>query len=115
MISDDFRKEEKTLGDEKKEFDSKIKLFEDKRKTLVDRLDSELYQQYMTIMKSTGGLAVVQTQSEVCLGCHTNIPPQLYNDIRSTSDIYTCYHCNRFLYYTDVADASRDKESGDQT
>ncbi|TNF52521.1 hypothetical protein EP227_07200, partial [bacterium] len=82
---------------------------------LIDKLDKELYQQYMTIMKSTGGVAVVQTQNEVCLGCHTNIPPQLYNDIRNTSDIYTCYHCNRFLYFSVSAVASEVKESSDQT
>ncbi|HDZ61538.1 MAG TPA: hypothetical protein ENH40_00120, partial [Nitrospirae bacterium] len=43
-------------------------------------------------------------RKEICKGCNTNIPPQLYNDIRSNKDdIFTCYYCSRFLFYSDAS------------
>ncbi len=98
---EDFRKDEKNLEQKKSELFSRMEIYKIKRKDLVNRIDQELYEQYMVIMKSSGGVAVVRTKNEVCLGCHTNIPPQLYNDIKSSQDIFTCYNCNRFLFYTE--------------
>jgi predicted nucleic acid-binding Zn-ribbon protein len=98
-----FNQEEKVLENEKRELHSKMEKYKAKRQDLVNKTDKELYEKYMSIMKNSGGVAVVQTKNEVCFGCHTNIPPQLYNDIKSGSDIFTCYHCNRFLFYKDEA------------
>ncbi|MBI4838497.1 MAG: hypothetical protein HY806_05025 [Nitrospirae bacterium] len=33
------------------------------------------------------------------MGCHTNIPPQLFNDIKDNDDILTCCYCHRMLYH----------------
>jgi hypothetical protein len=94
-----FKQEEKKLEEEKKRLRSEIELQRGRRKEIVKGLDEEIYDKYMQLLKIAGGKAVVQTKNEVCLGCNTNIPPQLYNDIKSNKDIYTCYYCNRFLYY----------------
>jgi predicted nucleic acid-binding Zn-ribbon protein len=96
---ENFKHEEKLLEEDKNRLHSEMEVFKIKRKDLAKIVDEEIYEKYMNLIKSSGGLAVVQTQGEICLGCHTNIPPQLYNDIRSTQDIFTCYHCNRFLFY----------------
>jgi len=98
---EEFKKEEKNLEQKKSELFSKMEIYKIKRNDLVNRIGLEIYEQYMVIMKSAGGVAVVRTQNEICMGCHTNIPPQLYNDIKNTNDIFTCYHCNRFLFYVD--------------
>jgi len=58
-----------------------------------------------------GGLAVVQVENEICLGCNTNIPPQLYNDIKETSKTYTCYYCKRFLYYQEPPAADENPQA----
>jgi len=101
---EDFSQKEKALEVEKKKLYSEMETQKAKRKDLVVRIDKEIYEKYMNIINSAGGLAVVQTQEEVCLGCHTNIPPQLYNDIKNGRDIFTCYHCNRFLFYSPDSD-----------
>ncbi len=86
-----------------------------KRKNLVSKIDEEIYERYMNIMKSAGGVAVVQTQNEVCLGCNTNIPPQLYNDIKNDHGIFSCYHCNRFLFYFTPGESTVENDSPEAT
>ncbi len=96
---EDFKQQEKTLEEEKKRLHSEMETYKTKRKDFVAQIDGEIYEQYMNLLKKMGGLAVVQTEKEVCLGCNTNIPPQLYNDIKKNENIFICYFCNRFLYY----------------
>ena len=45
------------------------------------------------------GMAVVPVQQEVCMGCHLNIPPQLYNELRRYDELRFCPHCNRIIYW----------------
>ena len=87
-----------------------------------DKLDPKTYDRYMKLLRKLGGLAVVEVENEICLGCNTNIPPQLYNDIIKGEDVYTCFFCNRLLYYKDdtpnsssqeVAQASNDREEAE--
>ena len=96
---EEFKKQEALVEEEKKKLNSEIEMCKAKRDEFATRIDKDLYDQYMQKFKRLGGLAVVQVENEVCLGCNTNIPPQLYNDIKETSKTYTCYYCKRFLYY----------------
>ncbi len=96
---DEFKKQEKIIEEEKNRLNSEIEVYKARRNDFVTRIDKELYDQYMQKFDRLGGLAVVQVRNEICLGCNTNIPPQLYNDIKETGKTYTCYYCKRFLYY----------------
>jgi predicted nucleic acid-binding Zn-ribbon protein len=96
---DDFKQQEKILEEEKKKFHTEMEMNKAKRKDFVSRIEKETYNQYMTLLNRLGGLAVVPASNEVCLGCHYNIPPQLYNDIKKNDDLYNCFYCKRFLYY----------------
>lgn len=96
---DEFKKQERILDEEKNALYKEMEFYKTRRKDFVSRIDEELYGHYMNLLKKFEGLAVVPVENEVCLGCNTNIPPQLYNDIKEDKDIYTCYYCKRFLYY----------------
>ncbi len=96
---EDLKQQEKSFEEEKTKFHAEMEMFKTKRKEFVARIDSDLYEQYMNLLKRLGGVAVVQTRNEICLGCNTNIPPQLYNDIKKNEHIFNCYYCKRFLYY----------------
>jgi len=98
-VEEEFKRHEIELDEERKALYREIDLYKIQRKGLVARIDEELYSHYMNLIKRYEGVAVVRVEDEVCLGCNTNIPPQLYNDIREDKDIYTCYYCKRFLYY----------------
>ena len=69
------------------------------RKTLVDSIESSLYNQYMSILRTARGLAVVEAKNEICQGCNIHIPPQLFVEIKSTDEIMQCPQCRRILFY----------------
>jgi len=96
---EEFKRHERILDEEKKALYQEMEIYKTRRKDFVARIDGELYEHYMNLLKKFEGLAVVPVENEVCLGCNTNIPPQLYNDIKENKDIFTCYYCKRFLYY----------------
>ncbi len=109
-VEDEFKQQEKVLEEEKKKLHSDMEMLKAKREDFAARIDEEDYNRYMNLLKRSGGEAVVRTKNEICLGCNTNIPPQLYNDIKKDEDVYNCYYCKRFLYYKEEPVTS-DKES----
>lgn len=98
----EFNKQEKLISEEKNKLESELEKLRARRKDFASRIDDDIYTRYKTLLERLGGLAVVETKNEICFGCNTNIPPQLYNDIKETGDIHNCYYCRRFLYYNDA-------------
>lgn len=45
------------------------------------------------------GMAVVPAQGEVCMGCHMNIPAQLFNELLRFEELKFCPHCHRIIYW----------------
>ncbi len=69
------------------------------RNDLLKEIDSSLINKYNIIRERRGGLAVVPVKNGICQGCHINIPPQMFNEIRKNGDIKNCPSCSRFLYW----------------
>jgi predicted nucleic acid-binding Zn-ribbon protein len=111
---EDFKKQEKLIEEEKNRLIMDIDKVKAKRNDFATRIDKDIYDQYMQKVDRLGGLAVVQVKNEICLGCNTNIPPQLYNDIKETDRTYTCYFCKRFLYYLEPPPADENPQSATQ-
>ncbi len=64
-------------------------------------VDTALLARYDAIRKKRG-VALVPVQNGTCRGCHMNLPPQLYNMLRSRQiDIETCPSCYRLVYAPD--------------
>lgn len=104
-VKDDLAIQEKAIEEEKKELLSGIEAEKAKRKDIADRISEDNYKHYKNLLERSGGLAVVRTENEICFGCNTNIPPQLYNDIKKNEDIYTCFYCKRFIYFREASPA----------
>ncbi|MBI4683253.1 MAG: hypothetical protein HY757_09170 [Nitrospirae bacterium] len=96
---DAFNQQEKVLGEEQKKLQAELETEKAKRKDFVLRIDKGIYTQYINLLKRFGDKAVVETRNEICLGCNTNIPPQLFNDIKKNDNLYSCFFCKRFLYF----------------
>ena len=77
-----------------------------RRDDLEKAIDPKMLKQYQTLLEKRGGIAVVYVKKEVCQGCHMNIPPQLFNQVQKSEQIFTCPHCNRILV---PFDESREK------
>jgi len=95
---EEYKLQEKILGEEQEKLNAELETEKAKRKDFVSRLDDEDYTQYMNLLKRYGDKVVVETRNEICLGCNTNIPPQLFNDIKKGDVLYNCFFCKRFLY-----------------
>ena len=62
-------------------------------------LITDQYLGYVELMKSLNALAVTEVRDEVCQGCHMNIPPQLFVEIKKKDKLIQCPQCRRILYY----------------
>ncbi len=71
----------------------------DKRTAAVKEIDKELYNLYFKILTAKGDTALVEAKDEICQGCHMNIPPQLFVEIKKCEKIIQCPQCNRILYW----------------
>lgn len=100
---EELKQQEKLLGEEQRILQEELEKHKGKRDEFASRIDREYYNQYMVLLKRLGDKAVVETKNEICLGCNTNIPPQLYNDIRKSEKIYNCFYCKRYLYFVEPA------------
>ncbi|MBI5676586.1 MAG: hypothetical protein HZC48_12330 [Nitrospirae bacterium] len=96
---DELKKHEKELEDEKEKLNREIGLHKAERKNMVSGINEDIYREYMEKLKRPGGLAIAQAENGICQGCNTNIPPQLYNEIRMNDKVMKCFYCKRFLYY----------------
>jgi hypothetical protein len=61
----------------------------------------DLLETYVRVGERVGRPAMAPADDAVCLGCHLNIPPQLYNEIQRYDSLKFCPHCQRILYWED--------------
>ncbi|GAB6909439.1 conserved hypothetical protein [Desulfosarcina cetonica] len=57
------------------------------------------------VRETVRGMAVVPAQGETCMGCHMNIPAQLFNELRRYDEIRFCPHCRRIIYWKEKENA----------
>lgn len=87
------------LDKEALKFREELDLLKKDRGDLVSQLDAGTYNLYMNILKHGRGVAVVEARDEICQGCHLHIPPQMFVELKSNSEITNCPQCRRILYY----------------
>ncbi len=78
----------------------------EKRSSLIGGVSPNIFKSYERILSVRDGIGVAQVVEQTCQACHQIIPPQMYYNIRTTDEIFTCPHCNRYLYFIDVPDES---------
>ena len=87
------------LEAEVKKLRDELDLLKKERAGLVSQLDGGTYTLYMNILKHGRGVAVVEARDEFCLGCNLHIPPQMFVELKSNSEVTHCPECRRILYY----------------
>ncbi|CCK80515.1 zinc ribbon domain-containing protein [Desulfobacula toluolica] len=86
---------------DKKSIDDRELLDEylDRQEEIGKSLDPSLMNRFAKISKMNGGLAVVNVENEVCMGCFMNVPPQLYIEVQRGNSLISCPQCSRILYH----------------
>lgn len=99
---DKYEQEKKTIEDELNAVDSDVVNWEQKRIELQKNIPDDLIARYERIRKRNKGIGVTSVWKAVCNGCHMNIPPQLYNEVQRSEELFSCPNCNRIIYFQDI-------------
>jgi predicted nucleic acid-binding Zn-ribbon protein len=89
----------KKLEGEVAEAEKRLLPLQEARSNLVDTIDKDVYKEYVELMKSSNAVAVTEAKDEICQGCHMNIPPQLFVEIKKNEKLIHCPQCRRILFY----------------
>ena len=67
------------------------------RKKIIDLLDKRLLARYDRIRRRFPN-AVVPVDRGTCMGCHVNVPPQVYINLLKGDEVLNCPNCQRIMY-----------------
>ena len=100
--------ERKQLEDNIAKVEAELAAVERERNELAVRIDAPLLAKYQKRAAALSGKVVVEARGESCSGCFMSIPPQLFVNVKKNTEVLTCPHCSRILYYKDaIAPPSR--------
>lgn len=68
------------------------------RDSIIATTDPELFKLYETVKKNIGSVAIALVRGAVCMGCHVNLPPQMFNELLRFDKVFYCPHCERLIY-----------------
>jgi len=91
--------EARKKGDEEiADLEQEIKEKKEQREKLAESLDQKIYQIYERVRKNRG-YAIAKAENYTCLGCHMEIPPQTFVEVRKGEQLVQCPFCSRILYF----------------
>ena len=76
---------------------------------VIPGLDEDILFKFERIIRSKSGVGIVPIKTNVCTGCHMQLPEQFVNDVRNGDSILFCPYCSRILFYAEV-DTSEDAD-----
>lgn len=68
-------------------------------KSVAEKISPDIYQRFIRIYNTRGGLAVVPANTGHCGGCNIKLTPRLMQLVSRGQDLVQCECCNRFLYW----------------
>jgi uncharacterized protein len=91
-----------TLEEDGKKYAEELSGLNQQRKDLTVLVEPSLLKQYEFLKNKLKGVGVSEARDAICLSCHMQIPPQLYNDLFRQDRIITCPSCLRILYLSET-------------
>lgn len=79
--------------------DAKAEARQSTRDSLAKDLPKSLLRKYQQIFVRRNGLAVARVEEGTCLGCNMQLPPQQFNQLHRGTELQSCPHCNRLLFF----------------
>ena len=63
-------------------------------------IDARLLDKFVKVKsQTTDGRALAPVRDAICMACHMNIPPQMYNELQRFDSLKLCPFCFRILYW----------------
>ena len=97
-IIQDIDQQMERLRQEEKALRQKIADLGTAQGDIVKITDPELLKLYKIVKKNIGSFAIAKVKEAVCMGCHVNIPPQMFNELLRFDKVFYCPHCERLIY-----------------
>ena len=69
------------------------------RDEVAGALSVDLRAKYEQIFARRGGTSVVEIRNGTCMGCHTRVPPQFFNELQRNREVRMCPNCHRILIW----------------
>jgi predicted nucleic acid-binding Zn-ribbon protein len=76
-----------------------VEALNEKKARISANVDPQMITVLDDVKKKVRGLAVVPVQQAICMGCHMNIPAQLFNELQRFDELRFCPHCHRIIYW----------------
>lgn len=99
-----FDKYKKELEEEFTRVGNTLRIKQEKRMSLTEKLDRMFLAKYEQVKKGRSGIGVVEISESTCTGCNTIIPPQFISEIRAGNKILTCEQCGRILVWRELVE-----------
>lgn len=80
------------------EAEGQVKVLEEKRAEVAKAVDPQLLRRYDVVRKKRMPAMAPLLAPGTCQGCRINIPPQLYNTLRTNLGFDVCPSCQRIIY-----------------
>jgi len=94
-----YRKKKETFAAKEKRERQAVEALNEKKSRISANADPQLITVLDDVKKKVRGLAVVPVQQAICMGCHMNIPAQLFNELQRFDELRFCPHCHRIIYW----------------
>ncbi len=99
-----FTVEEKRLLAEQTGLQEELARQETIRDGIAGRLSEENRRAYLRLRDHYQGLAVTPVRNGICQGCHLELRPQRFQEVKRNDQILTCDQCKRILFHEQPAD-----------
>jgi len=93
------------LRERMRESEASAKRLEEKRAKVAATVDKQLLHRYELVKRKRMPALVPVQPPGTCQGCNMNVPPQLYNTLRSRLGTDMCPSCHRLIYAAEALEA----------
>jgi hypothetical protein len=76
-----------------------LEILSEKKRQISAKADPKMIVVLDDVRRKVRGMAVVPAQQATCMGCHMNIPAQLFNELQRFDELRFCPHCHRIIYW----------------
>jgi hypothetical protein len=94
-----YREKKETFAAKEKRERQSVEALNEKKARISANADPQIITVLDDVKKKVRGLAVVPVQQAICMGCHMNIPAQLFNELQRFDELRFCPHCHRIIYW----------------
>ena len=99
LVEKEAAEQKRVLEGQLKECSEEIEAKQNEKEQYSSQIKENVLDIYHRVKQKRPELTVVPVENSCCMGCHVNIPPQLFNEVKTCQKIITCPHCSRILYW----------------